>query len=374
MGFSRYALGLIGATAVAAGVSIGVSQAVEDRHVMVVRVIDGDTIEVDEDGQTVVVRLMNVDTPETRHPDEPVGCLGPEATKFLEQLLPAGTGVELRTDTVELDRYGRTVAGVFLTDTLINAEIARAGFGRAVTYDGQDDYFDEVAAAEAAARDAAVGGWHPTLECSPVTQVATVADDLDAAEAAAAAVAAEVDVEDTLEVDAVIALQEAAEALAETLNESSRLDNTMRASSWMFRDGDAVIASRETLARHHNEAVTSYAELLDVRDDAAAVIEEQQLAERQRQVDAIVNGWWDDFETRHAALLREEAEAAAAAEEAARQAAAEEDEQQSYDDSSEGASGNDSYDSGDGQSGGGGGPGYTGNRCYNPGGKTYRPC
>ena len=37
------------------------------------------------------VRLIGIDTPETKRPDTPVECFGPEATSFIQQLLPIGT-------------------------------------------------------------------------------------------------------------------------------------------------------------------------------------------------------------------------------------------------------------------------------------------
>ena len=60
---------------------------------VVVRVVDGDTFEASINGEQKTVRLLNVDTPETKDPKAPVECMGPEATKALEQLLnPSGTG------------------------------------------------------------------------------------------------------------------------------------------------------------------------------------------------------------------------------------------------------------------------------------------
>jgi micrococcal nuclease len=48
----------------------------------VTRVVDGDTIEVTFGGKILDVRLIGIDTPETVHPTEPVGCYGPAASKF----------------------------------------------------------------------------------------------------------------------------------------------------------------------------------------------------------------------------------------------------------------------------------------------------
>lgn len=92
------------------------------------RVIDGDTIVV---GDGLTVRLIGVDTPETRHPTKPVQCYGPEASKETAALLPRGTRVRLVYDAERGDRYGRTLAYVVrVRDGLfVNAALLRDGFG-----------------------------------------------------------------------------------------------------------------------------------------------------------------------------------------------------------------------------------------------------
>ena len=55
-----------------------------------ISVSDGDTIRVDVGGQVETVRLILIDTPETRDPNNPPECYGAEATAFLEGLLPPG--------------------------------------------------------------------------------------------------------------------------------------------------------------------------------------------------------------------------------------------------------------------------------------------
>jgi micrococcal nuclease len=52
-------------------------------------VFDGDTIAVTEHtGFEVRVRLLGIDTPETRKPDAPVQCWGPQASDCTHALLP----------------------------------------------------------------------------------------------------------------------------------------------------------------------------------------------------------------------------------------------------------------------------------------------
>ncbi|NLJ54881.1 MAG: thermonuclease family protein [Intrasporangiaceae bacterium] len=141
--------------------------------ITVQRVIDGDTIDVVQGSTVTRVRLLNVDAPETKHPNEFVQCMGPEATRFLEDLLPVGTKVKLEYDVARTDRFGRDLAGVFLDKQLVNAEIARAGLGVAVSFAPNTKFFDSVKAAETEARANGVGIHDPAIECTFPAQVAT---------------------------------------------------------------------------------------------------------------------------------------------------------------------------------------------------------
>ena len=97
---------------------------------VVERVVDGDTIIVQGVGR---VRLIGVDTPETVHPRRPVECFGKEASAFTKRLLH-GQRVRLEYDQERTDRYGRTLAYVYLSSgTFANAEIIRQGYGHAYT-------------------------------------------------------------------------------------------------------------------------------------------------------------------------------------------------------------------------------------------------
>ena len=99
------------------------------------RVVDGDTLML---GTGERVRLIGVDTPETNHPDRPVEYFGKEASAFIRHMAE-GKRITLDYDDANKhighkDRYGRTLAYVFLEDgMLLNAEIIRQGYGHALT-------------------------------------------------------------------------------------------------------------------------------------------------------------------------------------------------------------------------------------------------
>jgi micrococcal nuclease len=143
------------------------SRFMDGRTAVVGRVIDGDTLDVEYGGATRRVRLLNVDTPETVDPGNPVQCLGPEAAEFLRQRLPAGSTIRVRFDQDRYDRYGRELAAVFAQRSLINAEIARAGFGVAVLYEPNDRFYAPVLSAQRDAERRQIGLHSPDSGCTP---------------------------------------------------------------------------------------------------------------------------------------------------------------------------------------------------------------
>ena len=94
------------------------------------RVVDGDTIVVKGIGK---VRLIGVDTPETKHPRKPVEYFGKEASAFTKGMVE-GKKVRLEYDWQRKDKYNRTLAYVYLEDgTFFNAELIKQGYGHAYT-------------------------------------------------------------------------------------------------------------------------------------------------------------------------------------------------------------------------------------------------
>ena len=97
---------------------------------LVTRVVDGDTLIVQSVGR---VRLIGVDTPETVDPRRPVQFFGKEASVFTHHMAQ-GKVVRLEYDVERKDRFGRTLAYVYLPDgTFLNAEIVKQGYGHAYT-------------------------------------------------------------------------------------------------------------------------------------------------------------------------------------------------------------------------------------------------
>jgi len=49
------------------------------------KVVDGDTISVQMNGSEETIRMLLIDTPETKHPNKPVQPYGPEASQFAKE-------------------------------------------------------------------------------------------------------------------------------------------------------------------------------------------------------------------------------------------------------------------------------------------------
>ncbi len=117
--------------------------------VSVLRVIDGDTIVVAGDAR---VRYIGVDTPEVGE-----RC-APEATGLNNDLV-AGKRVRLEKDVSETDRYGRLLRYVWVDDALVNAELVRLGYARAVAYPPDTKHQATLARLQSEAQAAQRGMW-----------------------------------------------------------------------------------------------------------------------------------------------------------------------------------------------------------------------
>lgn len=100
----------------------GAAQVAARQPARVDRVIDGDTLKVRlPDGRRKTVRVLGIDTPETKKPDTPVECGGPQASAAMARLALRGGGPGAKGRDVVLvrdpsgdreDRFGRVLAYV----------------------------------------------------------------------------------------------------------------------------------------------------------------------------------------------------------------------------------------------------------------------
>jgi micrococcal nuclease len=125
----------------------------------VVAVADGDTIEVVAgSGERDTVRLLGVDTPETRHPTQPVECFGPEAAAYTARRL-TGRVVRLEGDVEPRDRYDRRLAYVIVGGERFNDELLRLGYAELLVIEPNHAHAREMLQAELEAKRARLGLW-----------------------------------------------------------------------------------------------------------------------------------------------------------------------------------------------------------------------
>jgi len=127
----------------------------------VIRVVDGDTIEVYENKKIEKIRLIGVNTPETVDPRKDVQCYGLEASMFLKKELE-GNQVALESDIsqTEKDTYGRLLRYVYLKGTNINKKIIEEGYGFEYTYKTPYKFQKEFKEAEENAKKDEKGLWN----------------------------------------------------------------------------------------------------------------------------------------------------------------------------------------------------------------------
>jgi micrococcal nuclease len=132
----------------------------------VTRVVDGDTLKARLPGQDEeqTIRIIGVDTPETKDPNREVTCYGAETTAKAEDLIDRVQGqVELEKVISETDRYGRLLRYVWLPNsdgrTMLNEELVKGGYARAVVFPPDVKYRDRFSAEEARAKQQHLGLW-----------------------------------------------------------------------------------------------------------------------------------------------------------------------------------------------------------------------
>ena len=127
------------------------------------RVIDGDTVEL-ENGEKV--RYLGMDTPETEHPDKPIECFGKEASE-VNRVLVEGEMVKLKSSGNDRDGYGRLLRYVWVPyeidgtkrDVFVNGHLVWEGLARVPAYTKGQDLYESLALMETIAQEREIGLW-----------------------------------------------------------------------------------------------------------------------------------------------------------------------------------------------------------------------
>ncbi len=127
----------------------------------VVRVIDGDTVELSIGTVTERARLLGIDAPESVSPKVPDQCFGAEASQALHDLLPPGSGVRIERDAESRDRYGRLLLYLYRADDglFVNQWMLESGLADAMAFEPNTTFAVPFEAARSQAEAAGTGLW-----------------------------------------------------------------------------------------------------------------------------------------------------------------------------------------------------------------------
>jgi len=139
----------------------------------VTRIIDGDTLKVFYLGSEESIRLIGIDTPESRvnkktkkdakrsgQDIETIITMGKRATEYVKSLVTPGDIVTIEFDVQERDRYKRLLGYVYLSNgKMLNEEIVKAGYAMIMTIPPNVKYKDRFLKAYQEAREKKRGLW-----------------------------------------------------------------------------------------------------------------------------------------------------------------------------------------------------------------------
>ncbi len=127
----------------------------------VLKVVDGDTLDIDYNGNTERVRLIGINSPESVDPRRPVECYGVEASEHAKDMLE-GEDIKIEFDNSQSkrDQYDRLLAYVYLGDgQMVNRKMIADGYAYEYTYNTPYKYQSEFKSLQSIAKNLHRGLW-----------------------------------------------------------------------------------------------------------------------------------------------------------------------------------------------------------------------
>ena len=123
--------------------------------------VDGDTAKFTMKGETIKVRFLAVDTPETKHPTKGEEPFGEEASEFTCKSLSNAKKIVLEFDdkSGKTDKYNRYLAWVFIDNKLLQNELVKRGLADVKYLYGKYTYTDELKTSLEKAKEDKIGIW-----------------------------------------------------------------------------------------------------------------------------------------------------------------------------------------------------------------------
>lgn len=145
----------------------------DGEYATVEKITDGDTFSVIFNGRKEKIRLIGIDTPESRRNDrskkqskeekldqEEIVAMGKEAKVFISRQIKKGDRVKLEFDVQERDKYGRFLCYVYLQDgRMLNEIMIGEGYAYPLTIAPNVKYESKFRQAFVKARENNLGLW-----------------------------------------------------------------------------------------------------------------------------------------------------------------------------------------------------------------------
>lgn len=127
----------------------------------VLKVIDGDTLEIYQNQKIEKIRMIGINTPESVDPRKELECFGIEASEKLKETLQ---GKIIRTipdnSQDDRDKFGRLLRYVYLENENINKKMIEEGFAFEYTFKKPYKYQKEFREKENLAKSKNIGLWN----------------------------------------------------------------------------------------------------------------------------------------------------------------------------------------------------------------------
>ena len=139
----------------------------------VTRIIDGDMIQALYEGVEKRIRLIGIDSPESRvnkktmkdanmseHDIKTIIEMGEKAKAYVNVLIKRGDFITIEFDVKKMDRYGRLLCYVYLSNgKMLNEEIIKAGYANVMPLQPNVKYKDRFLKTYQEAREDKRGLW-----------------------------------------------------------------------------------------------------------------------------------------------------------------------------------------------------------------------
>lgn len=117
-----------------------------------VSVVDGDTVRVKQGSKVITLRMLLIDTPESKDPNKPVQPYAVEAGKYLDSYLRYANLSMQYDNNQKTDRYGRHLVYLYANNRLVNDEMVRSGYARVGYIYSQKYYLNALKKTESVAK------------------------------------------------------------------------------------------------------------------------------------------------------------------------------------------------------------------------------